>query len=98
MKSAAVSQIKASLSEYLARVKKGEEVVVTDRGHPVAILSPFRESKSKTLNDRKRLFREGVIDLGKTGKIPPSFLIPSSVKDPKDLLLKALLEEREDSL
>lgn len=35
MKKASVSELKASLSEYLARVKKGEEVVVTDRDRPV---------------------------------------------------------------
>jgi len=32
MKSAAISKLKASLSEYLDRVKAGEEVIVTERG------------------------------------------------------------------
>ncbi len=31
-KVAKVSELKASLSKYLARVKAGEEVVVTERG------------------------------------------------------------------
>ena len=32
--------MKARLSEYLARVKAGEEVLVADRGRPVARLVP----------------------------------------------------------
>ncbi|HEX6710877.1 MAG TPA: type II toxin-antitoxin system prevent-host-death family antitoxin [Rubrobacter sp.] len=36
MESAGVAQLKARLSEYLARVKAGEEVLVTDRGQPVS--------------------------------------------------------------
>ena len=34
-------ELKARLSEYLARVTDGEDVVVTDRGRPVARLVPF---------------------------------------------------------
>ena len=41
MKTAAVSKLKASLSEYLARVKAGEEVIVTERGKPIAKIVPF---------------------------------------------------------
>ena len=40
MESAGVADLKARLSEYLARVKSGEEVLVTDRGRPVARLVP----------------------------------------------------------
>ncbi len=40
-KVAKVSELKASLSKYLARVKAGEEVIVTERGKPVAKLVPI---------------------------------------------------------
>ena len=36
MKTAKVSELKASLSKYVAHVKSGEEVLVTERGKPVA--------------------------------------------------------------
>jgi prevent-host-death family protein len=32
----AVSELRANLSDYLDRVEAGEEIVVTDRGKPVA--------------------------------------------------------------
>jgi prevent-host-death family protein len=34
-----VRELKNGLSRYLARVRHGEQVVVTDRGRPVALLS-----------------------------------------------------------
>ena len=41
MKTAAISEVKARLSEYLVRVKAGEEVLITDRGRPIARLAPL---------------------------------------------------------
>jgi len=35
-----VRELKAKLSSYLARASAGEIVTVTDRGRPVAVLSP----------------------------------------------------------
>ena len=35
-----ISQLKARLSEYLEAVRAGEEVIVTDRGRPVARIAP----------------------------------------------------------
>jgi prevent-host-death family protein len=37
---AAVAELKAQLSRYLSRVKAGEEILVTERGTPVARLVP----------------------------------------------------------
>ncbi len=39
-----VKTLKDQLSEYLRRVREGERIVITDRGNPVAILSPVEES------------------------------------------------------
>ena len=41
MKTAAVSELKSLLSKYLSKVKAGEEVMITDRGKPVAKLVPI---------------------------------------------------------
>ena len=40
MVSVGVAKLKASLSAYLARVKAGEVVVVTEHGRPIARLVP----------------------------------------------------------
>jgi len=39
-----VKTLKDQLSEYLRRVREGERIVITDRGNPIAMLSPMEES------------------------------------------------------
>ena len=93
MKTAAISELKARLSEYLNKVKAGEDVLITDRGKPVARLS----SISRTKGIRESLVsmeKNGLIRLG-TGKLPKHFWTLPRAEDPKGLVLKALLEERE---
>jgi prevent-host-death family protein len=41
MKNARVSELKAHLSAYLAKVRKGETVIVCDRSTPIARLVPY---------------------------------------------------------
>jgi prevent-host-death family protein len=41
MKTATVSELKARLSEFLVHVRAGSEVLITDRGKPVARLVPI---------------------------------------------------------
>lgn len=41
MKTTPVSELKATLSEQLARVKVEEEIVVTERGRPIAKIVPL---------------------------------------------------------
>jgi prevent-host-death family protein len=38
-----VRELRANLSRWLNRVRKGQEVIVTDRGSPVARLAPLEE-------------------------------------------------------
>ena len=52
----AVSELRAHLSEYLDRVRAGEEVVITDRGAPVARLLGL--TATATL---ERLVADGII-------------------------------------
>ncbi len=93
MKTAAVSELKARLSEYLNQVKAGMEVLVTDRGKPVARLVPV--SRSKDLKESLvQMEKQGLIRLG-PGKLPKDFWRIPRVEDPEGLVLKALLEERE---
>ena len=47
MNTASVSKLKATLSEFLALVKTGEEVIVTERGKPIAKIVPIPRDTSK---------------------------------------------------
>ncbi|OLD40886.1 MAG: hypothetical protein AUI83_21655 [Armatimonadetes bacterium 13_1_40CM_3_65_7] len=94
MKSAAVAKLKASLSEYLARVKAGEEVIVTERGKPIAKIVPFGRAQAEVPAHVLELARAGLIRLG-SGKLPKGFWKMPRPADPTGAVLKALLEERE---
>lgn len=98
MKSVSVSKLKASLSQYLAAVKAGEEVLVTERRKPIARLVPV----TLPLDDRQRLAemaRQGRIRLAErpltSERLHEIWKMPMP-EDPEGLVLKGLLEEREE--
>src|ERR1700745_178512 len=62
----AVSELRAHLSDYLERARGGDEVVITDRGVPVARLLGL--TATATL---ERLAADGGIGRGPGGPRPP---------------------------
>ncbi|MGH7571326.1 MAG: type II toxin-antitoxin system Phd/YefM family antitoxin [Gemmatimonadota bacterium] len=92
MKTVSISELKARLSQYIDAVRSGHEVIVTDRGTPVARLSAVVGARGADARLR---------DLVRTGRIRPplrrgrvdfdSLELPA---DPESLGLQALLEER----
>ena len=94
MKTATVSKLKASLSEYLRQVKAGEEVLVTERGRPIAKLAAV--VSSDTLPEHLfEMEKQGLLKRG-SGKLPKGFWGLPRPKDPKGLVVKAVLREREE--
>jgi len=70
---AAIAELKARLSEYLKIVKSGTEVVVTERGNPIARIIPYQLREDSAMvawwgspvecwSAFARLSREGVLD------------------------------------
>jgi prevent-host-death family protein len=87
-----VAALKARLSEYLRRVKAGDEVIVTDRGAPVARLVPLEPAERRATR-RDRLLRSGLLRPGR-GKLPKA-ITTSTPPDPgNDSVVQALIEER----
>jgi len=96
MRNASVSVAKAELSALLREVKRGERVIITDRGVPVAALVPAKE----VLGEDERmaeLVRRGIV-------IPPKepltqeaidFILRPKPDEPRESgVLAALLAER----
>ena len=95
MKTTPVSELKATLSEQLARVKAGEEVVVTERGRPIAKIVPLSSETMGLSAHMSELARNGLIRLG-PGKISKDiWKLPRPV-DKRGRALKALVDEREN--
>lgn len=94
MKIAPVSKLKAYLSDYLNQVRAGTEVLITDRGKPVARIVPISRTQAAG-ESLTRMEKQGLIKLG-SGRLPKDFWTMPRAEDPKGLVLKALLEEREE--
>ena len=94
MPTAAVSDLKARLSEYLKKVKAGAEILITDRGKPVARLVPLSRAKI-TRESLAQMEKEGLIKIG-SGKLPKVFWSMPRPEDPNGSVLGALLEERKE--
>ncbi|MCX5737257.1 MAG: type II toxin-antitoxin system prevent-host-death family antitoxin [Proteobacteria bacterium] len=59
MKQAGIREARQALSELLTEVRKGREVLLTDRGRPVArLVPPQRESMRPFVSHRR--FRAGI--------------------------------------
>ena len=97
MINANISTIKSRLSSYLDQVKCGETVIISDRAHPVAILSPYRPHDGggewgPRLAD---LVRRGMA--ATRGKRNTSFKIKPKDTGRETRLVEAILEERASS-
>ena len=70
MSTVGVRELKNRLTHYLRRAKRGEEVVVTERGRPVAILQSIQAVETpKSLDARlAKLAASGLVSLP-TGKL-----------------------------
>jgi prevent-host-death family protein len=93
MKRAAVSELKARLSRYLAAVKIGEEVLVTERGKPVAKLIPVPASGEEDHERLREMVRQGLLR-PPSKRLPKTFWAQPRPEDPQARVLEALLDER----
>jgi prevent-host-death family protein len=89
-----VARLKAELSRYLDVAKHGQDVIITERGRPVARLTALHGA-DKAGSRRERLARAGVLILG-TGRLRPELRRPPKGPAVGAGVLRALLEERSE--
>lgn len=90
-----VSKLKASLSAYISCVKSGEEVLVTERGRPVARLVPYVAGPDTDEGRMARLYREGIVRPG-NGQSLRAILQGRRAARSEASVLEALLDERRE--
>lgn len=86
-----VAELKSRLSEYLAQVKAGEEIVVTERGAPVARILKAGPEIDDGLED---LVRRGIVKRGDGGSLDQTFFDLPRPKSRGASVTDALIEER----
>lgn len=69
MSTVGVRELKNHLTKFLRLTKLGEEVVVTERGKPIAVLQPIQTLKEPASREAKlaRMAAKGLIVLPKLG-------------------------------
>lgn len=85
-----IARIKSSLASYLARMKAGESIVITDRGIGVAVLAPVAWRREGDSMDALVMSGQVTPPSEEPGK--QFFLRERTVKDPEGQL-RAFLEE-----
>jgi prevent-host-death family protein len=93
MEYVSVTEAKNRLSSLLARVAAGEDVIITDRGRPVARLEPIGRGYPDPEGRAERLQRAGVLVPPKGGSLDEVLGSPP-VAAGGARVLDALLEER----
>lgn len=87
-----IRELKSGLSEYLKKVRDGQSIVVTDRGQPIAEISPIKadtEMEARLL----KLAAEGRVTLPTRSALQP--FKPIKLRGGK-LLSTVVIEDRED--
>lgn len=87
-----LAALQASLSRFLARVKIGEEVLVTERGRPIARIVPVSVPSPEGLED---LIRAGVVRPPRQ-RLDPSCWEEPLPKDSSASVRRALIAERRE--
>ena len=96
MRTAGIAKLKAELSSYLESVKAGEQVVVTDRGKPVAMIIPI--DPSITMDERRaEAIAKGLVKPGRPGGVPAEIFEKSRIPGlTAEKALEAVMAIRED--
>lgn len=79
-----VRELKAHLSEYLARASGGEDIVVTDRGRPIARIVALQ-----SVSSIERGIEDGWVDAPRRTRLQPAVRHRGS-----DAVLTVLAEDR----
>lgn len=95
MRTAAIAKLKAGLSGYIESVKAGEQVVITDRGKPVALIVPIDPHITED-ERRSELVAKGLVRPGR-GPIPLDLIrMPGAPGLTEEQALRVVQEDRED--
>ena len=91
MASVGVRALRQRASELLRRVEQGETIEVTDRGRPVALLSPPPEGSAF---DRLRALGEIEPATGDLDDLPEPLVLGTGTEHPSEVLSRLRRNER----
>lgn len=102
MKRVSVTRLKARLAHYLRAVRRGQEIIITDQGTPVARLCPVNseplspDDQRPALDDRLRALIAAGLARPPQQPLPAEFWEYPRPADPQARALASLDEDRAD--
>jgi prevent-host-death family protein len=90
MTSVGVRELRQRASELLRRVEDGESIEITDRGRPVAMLTPLPEDPLARLRASGDLAESD----GDLADLPEPLVLPAGSESPSSVLARLRQDER----
>lgn len=95
MRTANIAELKNNLSNYLLDVKRGEEVLISDRNVPIAKIVPLKNSDDFSAEELA-LASAGILKLPEQKGLSDKFWKESRANLSSKVAIDAILEERDE--
>lgn len=95
MRTTNIAELKNRLSSFLADVKRGEEILISDRNQPIAKIVPLHNTAEFSAEELA-LAAAGVLRLPETSEIDKSFLKEKRAALKSETAIKAITDERDE--
>lgn len=96
MRTTNIAELKNNLSNFLADVKRGEEILISDRNKPIAKIVPLHNTSDFSAEELA-LAATGVLRLPETSEIDESFLKEKRPALDSATAIKAITDERDEN-
>ena len=81
-------------SKAVKAVRAGKEVVLTDRGHPIAVIKPLRDEDAQEATLRAMVDEGLIVPAARKGPMPTPRWRPVKIKGKR--LSQSIIDDRED--
>ncbi len=95
MRTTNIAELKNNLSSFLADVKRGEEILISDRNKPIAKIVPLHNTSDFSAEELA-LAAAGILRLPEESAIDESFLKEKRPNVKAETAIRAILDERDE--
>jgi prevent-host-death family protein len=95
MKTTNIAELKNHLSSFLADVKRGEEILISDRNKPIAKIVPLNNTSDFSAEELA-LAAAGVLRLPEESEVSEAFLKEKRPNLKSETAIKAVIDERDE--
>lgn len=95
MRTTNIAELKNNLSSFLADVKLGQEILISDRNKPFAKIIPLHNSSNFSAEELA-LAAAGILRLPEESEISESFLKEKRPNLESETAIRSIIEERDE--